>query len=64
MCRSLLIALVAVTGVAGCGVDHDGRRAPSPALDRQLIAAAYDSDVELARELIDDGADVALVAIR
>jgi ankyrin repeat protein len=48
----LLLALAA----AACGQDADV--APSPELDRQLIAAAYANDVDEARSLIEAGAEV------
>ena len=52
------LALVACLALAGCGGEQR-RAAPDRAeLDRQLIAAAYENDVEAARRLIADGADV------
>ena len=53
-----LVALVAVV-LAGCGGDEpaapeDGLRA----IDRELLAAAYENDVAAARRLVEQGADV------
>jgi len=54
-----LVAVVAVV-LAGCGGDEpatpgdDGLRA----IDRELLAAAYENDVAAARRLIEEGADV------
>jgi ankyrin repeat protein len=56
--RHSLAALLALVALGACGSDGDDRR-PRPAdLDRRLIAAAYDNDVDRARALIARGADV------
>jgi ankyrin repeat protein len=49
--RALLVLLAALA-LAGCGEDE------APDLDGRLLDAAYANDVEAARELIADGADV------
>jgi ankyrin repeat protein len=57
--RALTTCLVTAV-LAGCGGDEpaappeDGR----PAIDRELLAAAYENDVAAARRLIEEGADV------
>jgi uncharacterized protein len=56
--RSALIAVVAVLWLAGCGSEAREDGAASAALDRALIAAAYDNDLATARSLIGRGADV------
>lgn len=54
-----LVAVVTVV-LAGCGGDEpaapgdDGLRA----IDRELLAAAYENDIAAARRLVDEGADV------
>ena len=50
-----LTAIALVVAFAGCGGDD---RAAAPDLDARLLAAAAANDVERARELIGDGADV------
>jgi uncharacterized protein len=50
-----LAAMVLVV-LVGCGADE--RAGGGAGLDRQLIEAAYENDVDTARRLIADGADV------
>ena len=50
-----LTAIALAVVLAGCGGDD---RAAAPDLDGRLLAAAAANDVERARELIGDGADV------
>jgi ankyrin repeat protein len=56
--RRLLLAVLALGALAGCGSDGEERRPGSPDLDRRLIAAAFANDVDRARDLIRQGADV------
>ena len=53
----LLSALVAAVLVGG-GNDEPAAPAGPRAIDRELLAAAYENDVATARRLIDEGADV------
>ena len=57
MLRSLVLVLAALTLVS-CGSDGEEERASEADLDQRLIAAAFANDVERARELIAQGADV------
>jgi uncharacterized protein len=50
-----LTAMALIVAFAGCGGDD---RAAAPDLDTELLAAAAANEVERARELIGDGADV------
>jgi ankyrin repeat protein len=55
----ILVAGLVAAALAGCGSDEptvpeDGPRA----IDRELLAAAYENDVATARRLIEEGADV------
>jgi ankyrin repeat protein len=56
--RPLLAAALAVLALAACGSDDGDDGRSSATLDRDLLAAAYRNDVDAARRLIDEGADV------
>jgi ankyrin repeat protein len=47
-----------VAVLAGCGGDEPARPDGLRAIDRELLAAAYDNDVAAARRLVEEGADV------
>jgi uncharacterized protein len=52
------LAAIALLALAGCGGEARPAGADRADLDRRLVAAAYENDVEAARSLIADGADV------
>jgi uncharacterized protein len=56
--RPAVAALLAGVALAGCGSGDDAPARDRGDLDRRLIEAAFDNDVEAARRLIADGADV------
>ena len=50
--------MLTLVALAGCGSDGGEQRPSSADLDRRLIASAVANDVERARDLIAQGADV------
>jgi uncharacterized protein len=52
------LAAIALLALVGCGGGGDGPPRDRGDLDRRLIEAAFDNDVEAARRLIAQGADV------
>ena len=58
--RRPTLALLALALLAGCGGDDEPAAEPAGprAIDERLLAAAYQNDVEAARGLVADGADV------
>ena len=56
--RPVVAALLAGVALAGCGSGDGAPARDRGDLDRRLVEAAFDNDVEAARRLIADGADV------